>query len=243
MARIRSPNYPAIGLAEAISKTKTIHEKEQHLAATKDVIAKHLGYSSLNGSALKILSALSKYGLVEEANGDRIKVSSQALSILHPRSSEEKASAIRDAAGRPILFVEIANEWPDGTPSDENLKSYLIRKSFAADAIDRVIKSYRETIDLVASESGVYNPANESNVSQTKDSIPMQHSHANTQTAQKPAILPQHAGPMRVAFDGDRLEVSAMLTDVDAVDQLIRALTATKALLPSKPKSDNGQNN
>jgi hypothetical protein len=37
-----------------------------------------------------------------------------------------------------------------------------------------------------------------------------------------------------VAFTGDRLQVSAVLEDGEAVDKLIKALTATKALLPEK---------
>ncbi len=39
---------------------------------------------------------------------------------------------------------------------------------------------------------------------------------------------------MSVSFTGDRLQVSAVLEDGEAVDKLIKALTATKALLPSK---------
>jgi hypothetical protein len=39
---------------------------------------------------------------------------------------------------------------------------------------------------------------------------------------------------MSVAFNGDRLEVSATLSDGEAVDKLIRALQATEALLPEK---------
>lgn len=161
MARIRSPNYPAMSLPEAISRVGVIHSKEQHLAAPKEVIARHLGYASLNGSALKAISALLKYGLLDEAIGGKMKVSDLALSILHPRSPTEKGAAIKDAAGRPALFVEISNEWEGGIPSDANLKSYLIRRNFAADAIDRVIKSYRETVELVARESGGYDPVPE----------------------------------------------------------------------------------
>lgn len=39
---------------------------------------------------------------------------------------------------------------------------------------------------------------------------------------------------MNVAFNGDQLEVTAVLTDGEGVDKLIKALTATKALLPEK---------
>jgi len=50
---------------------------------------------------------------------------------------------------------------------------------------------------------------------------------------------------MSVAFNGDRLEVSAVLTDGEAADKLIKALPATKALLPekaTKPENDEAAN-
>ena len=46
-----------------------------------------------------------------------------------------------------------------------------------------------------------------------------------------PALQP---GPMRVSFNGDLLEVSAILADAEAVDRLVKALQANKALLPEK---------
>lgn len=44
---------------------------------------------------------------------------------------------------------------------------------------------------------------------------------------------------MRVSFNGDLLEVSAILGDAEAVDRLVKTLQANKALLPEKkPKTD-----
>jgi hypothetical protein len=40
--------------------------------------------------------------------------------------------------------------------------------------------------------------------------------------------------PMSVTFNGDRLEISAVLSDAESVDRLIRALEANKPLLPDK---------
>jgi hypothetical protein len=39
---------------------------------------------------------------------------------------------------------------------------------------------------------------------------------------------------MSVTFNGDRLEISAVLSDAESVDRLIRALEANKPLLPDK---------
>ena len=47
---------------------------------------------------------------------------------------------------------------------------------------------------------------------------------------------------MSVLFDGNHIEIKAVLSDVESVDRLIRALEANKPLLPAKaqPKSDVG---
>jgi hypothetical protein len=48
---------------------------------------------------------------------------------------------------------------------------------------------------------------------------------------------------MRVSFNGDLLEVSAVLADAESVDRLVKALQANKALLPEKkPKNDEAAN-
>ena len=229
MTRVRSPNYPALSLPEAISRVKVIHEAEQHLAAPKDVIAKHLGYNGLNGAALTTVSAIGKYGLIEEAPGDKMRVSPLAVTILYPPSPAEKTAAIKEAASKPALFVEIDKEWEGHRPSDENLRSYLIRRNFAVDAIDRVIKSYRETIDLVTQELGVY-PESLGVKPKGQEKSPMQ----GHQQQLSPG---PYNGPFKVSFSPDGIEVGAILTDADTADALIRSINALKALLPSKPKA------
>ena len=68
-------------------------------------MAKHLGYASLHGLAGRVISAIEKYGLLEEVTGDKVKVSALAMSILFPSSEEEKQAAISEAAFKPALFA------------------------------------------------------------------------------------------------------------------------------------------
>lgn len=248
MARVRSPNYPQFSLPEAISRIQKIHAAEQHLAAPKEVMARHLGYGGMNGGSSAALSALVKYGLLEDASGDKMKVSQLALAILHPKDKAEKAAAIKDAAARPSLFVEIESEWPNGIPSDQNLRAYLIRRNFAADAVDRVIKSYRETQELVTSESGGYDP------DQTPLSEPaMQHSHQvepqkGALTSNSPPQTSSGANAMfqiedaglnnpQIVDRGSTIFVSG-LVDRKGLDRLIKKLTAYKAVLDASSEDD-----
>ncbi len=53
-----------------------------------------------------------------------------------------------------------------------------------------------------------------------------------------PPPPPHSQVPMRVSFNGDILEVSAVLADAAAVDRLVKALEANKALLPLTSKKE-----
>ena len=235
MARIRSPNYPGISLPEAISRISMIHSKEQHLPASREVLARHCGYNGLNGASLKILSALGKYGLLEEVNGDKMRVSPLAMNILYPASDTEKAKSIREAALSPQLFAEMAEEWGDGVPSDANMRSYLVRRNFATDAIDRVIEAYRGTTELVSRSATEYvppaAPVHASAVDAVATSARNAAAHAHAPAPLSAITLTENT--LRVSMSDSGLEVYAGLVDVEGVDRLIRILEANKSLLPA----------
>ncbi len=150
MARVRSPNYPAVSLTEAIERVRKVYEKEHTHKAAPEVVAKALGYSGLNGASLSVISALKKFGLLEEVGKD-LKVSHGALTILvDPKDSTDRAKLIRQAAFAPALFSELQGQYGDSVPSDENLRSYLLKRGFAPSSVDAPIRSYRETIALVS---------------------------------------------------------------------------------------------
>lgn len=233
MARIRSPNYPAISLPEAIERVRKIHAKEQHLAAPREVIAAHLGYGGLNGASNKAISAISKYGLLEDVNGDKVKVSPLAMSILFPGAPSEKTAAIKEAAFKPAIFSEIAGEWGGQQPSDANLRSWLIRRNFASDALDRVIQSYRDTIGLVAQEGGSYDSGQV--VSPASDFTPSPSDPMTPHTPAPPAP-PTTGDPFRLAFTpSGGLEGGFRINNADELDALVTALTGMKFILRKKP--------
>lgn len=236
MARIRSPNYPQLSLGEALDRVRKIHAKENHLAAPREVIAKHLGYGGMNGASAKTISAIAKYDLLEEAGGDKMKVSSLALSILFPKDGQEKASAIRRAAFSPSLFSDINAEWEGHQPSDDSLRSWLIRRNFASDAVDRVIESYRDTVALVAQETGAYDsPA--APVAPPASEDPMQPA-TNAPPSPPTAPPPPSTKPgeaWRVSLASGAVEGAFRLEQLSDAEDLIKALQAFKGFLPEKP--------
>jgi hypothetical protein len=153
MAGDRSPNYPIISLADAVGRVQLVYEKERQNKADKMVIAKDLGYGSLNGLSRSIISALVKFGLLAE-DGDQLKVSMDALDILlHSSGSPERSAALNRAAYLPPLFSELRAIFDGSLPSDENLRAQLVKRGFNPNTVANVIKSYRDTVLFVSQES------------------------------------------------------------------------------------------
>jgi hypothetical protein len=246
MARIRSPNYPSIGLPEAIERVGRIYKHEQHLAAPREVVAQHMGYGGINGSSIKALSALLKYGLLEKTKDDKRKVSALALKILHPRDEDEKNGAIQEAASRPALFVEIAKEWPDGNPSDPNLKAYLLGRLFSMDAIPEVIKAYRDTVALVAPLGAIYKeaetPSDEKKQSPMQQQATRQPRTPKSQPQVVVAVDEESRDPFKVTFTGSGIEIVGRIATERDADSLVSAVNALKLLLQSPTKVERPQN-
>jgi hypothetical protein len=158
MAGDRSPNYPIISLADAVGRVQLVYEKERQNRADKMVIAKDLGYGSLNGLSRSIISALVKFGLLTE-DGDQLKVSMDALDILlHSAGSPERSAALQRAAYLPPLFSELRATFDGSLPSDENLRAHLVKRGFNPNTVANVIKSYRDTVLFVNQEQPAAEP-------------------------------------------------------------------------------------
>src|SRR5208337_1691511 len=114
MSRTRSPQYPAIGLKEAIEKVSAVYMRDYQAPTQRGVIASHMGYNSLNGKSLGVLSAIGKYGLLE-GRGSEYRVSDLAVRILaHQPGNPERAAAVQEAASLPDLFQELDKRFANG---------------------------------------------------------------------------------------------------------------------------------
>jgi len=153
--RLRSPNYPAIGLPEAVERIGVLYRTLHNHGAPREMIARALGYAGLNGASATTISALNKYGLLDR-DGEELKVSDRARRILTPLSEEERALAIREAAFLPPLFAELAEKFPGRVPNDELLRNYLSRKGFAPGALSSVVLAYRATSEMVGGGATPY---------------------------------------------------------------------------------------
>src|ERR1700687_1570285 len=156
MARTRSPNYPYIGLPAAIERVRKLYDKDHRNRMSREVVVKHLGYGSLNGISLSVISALIKYGLLESIDSD-LQVSSDAVTILvDPPDSTERAQALRKAAFKPDLFGGLHKHFGGQLPSEANLLAHLQKNGFTANAAAQAARSFRETMQLVSQQAPGY---------------------------------------------------------------------------------------
>lgn len=152
MPRQHSPSYPNIPLSKAISAVQKIFDADRQAPVDRAVAAKHIGYSGQSGAADKALASLAHYGLLEKAGKGETRVTQLAVDILHPDTSAERRAALRKAGLNPGVFQEIYDRYDGRLPSEEALRSYLLRANFQNVAINPVIHSYGETFRYLEQE-------------------------------------------------------------------------------------------
>ncbi len=169
MPKVRSPNYPSLSLGPALEAVRPAFKSENRNKMSRTVLAKHLGYNSLNGRSLAKIGAVRAYGLLD-GSGDELRISDDAVIALNaPAGSPERAAALGRLALKPSLFQELRKDFPDTLPSLENLKFSLVKKQFTSDAAEKAAKSYLATMNLVAGIPDAYNPPDDAEESVNDD--------------------------------------------------------------------------
>lgn len=230
MARTRSPQYPVIGLKEAVDKVRMVWNKDYTNELPRHVVAEHMGYNSLNGKSLGVLSAAGKFGLLT-GRGDETRVSLLAVKILaHETGDPERVDAVRDAALLPALFSDIEGKFGAGKASDQALRSYLLTRGFTHGAADAAIRAYRETEEFVDSECSGYGGSElepESDANQLPETR-----HGNIVAAVGMTARVSGARVPSVTLGDNGLELSGgVITTLAQFEKLMKRLNAAKVLL------------
>ena len=145
-AAIRSPSYPNTALPAAIEQVRKIEAQYRLSPVDREVAAKVLGYSGLNGPSNKALAALAHYGLVERAGKGEMRVTARAQALLHPDNEEERRQQLREAALAPKLFRELQDRWPNMIPPEEGVVSHLSRKGFNQNSLRPAARAFINTL-------------------------------------------------------------------------------------------------
>ena len=235
MSRLRSPNYPALSLPDAVEKVRDVFKAQQTTPEPREVVMNHMGYSGSSGRALKALSALIKYGLLEEAGDQELRVSDRAVAILFPDpdNPESKSQALLDAASEPRLFSDIFMRW-DTRPSESSLKAFLIRNGFNANALDNVARAFYETFDLVEDLS----PQGGHSASVVEELIGGRVDTDRAAESMREKInlttKPAQLNDTKPVFDFETVQIHTTIDNKVDLDELIRRLKQIREMLPDK---------
>jgi hypothetical protein len=155
--RVRSPAYPSMGLPEAIEKAKILYAKEgqgRH-PIPAIALAKDIGFTSMNGSALTAISAIKQFGLLQEEEVEDGKPRQLRLTLLalelavRKDDSQEWKEAIQKAALQPRLYERLWKKYGWPLPSDDTIQTYLqLEEQYNAKFIVGIIRDYKATIAL-----------------------------------------------------------------------------------------------
>lgn len=152
--KMRSPNYPALSLTQAVQAADKLWKAEKRTPVSHETAAQALGFKSLSGPARVSIGALRQYGFIEKADKGQVRLSGAAIAALHG-NPDEKQTALRRAALTPALFKELAEHYGDA--SDGAIRSYLItKKQFAEDGAKKAAKAFRDTLTLAKPEASGY---------------------------------------------------------------------------------------
>lgn len=157
MGRQRSPSYPAVSITQAVDFASKIHKACRANVIDRETAAREMGYSGLTGRSMKVIADLIQFQLLEKEGKGNVKVTPLAVDILHGIDPKDREQALLEAALAPQLFKDIHDRFPDGIPSENAIRSYLIQQDFQDAAITPAItafmESYRAVEDIRESES------------------------------------------------------------------------------------------
>ena len=230
MARRRSPNYPGISLPEAVNRVAQLHRLQGQTPEPRTIVAQHLGFGGLNGAAIKVLSALLKYQLLDDSGDGTYRVSDLAISILAPETEQEKREAIETAAFSYPLFAEFRERWEGRMPSSGSLRAFLIRRQFSDAAIESVWESFRDTHEYVTGSALVHDASPARSVeSDTEDDV-MADTHSASAGIPTVPTSPT-TDPFAVTVT-DKIKGWFNFDTQEDLDDLISVLNALKRRLP-----------
>jgi hypothetical protein len=142
-----------------------------------DLASQHLGHKKADGATVPMIAAMKKYGLLVAAGKD-VRVSDDANTIfIFGEDAPESTSVIKRLAMLPALFEEVLVKFPDGLPSDANLRARLQTEWRFANqrAADNFIRALREAVAISSGDSLADDASVMDNEAKVTEEPPMTH--------------------------------------------------------------------
>lgn len=237
MDRQRSPSYPSLPLEQAIEMVGKIHKANRTNVISRETAAKDMGYSGLTGRSMTVLGSLAQYGLLEKAGRGDVKVTRRSVDILHPLKESHRVEAIVEAAMTPALFRTFHERFPEGVPSENALRSFLVQNDFNDVAIGPAISAFLETNAFAEKATGSGRP--DPSPSEPQESHPSPQFTEEQVMELAPKARPAMAPPPLAEADlnkivmniqGDRVQVSGLF-DLKGLRLLEKKIAGLKAIM------------
>lgn len=147
LKKVRGASYPVIDLEKAIVQAKNILDAVGKASASKQDIAKAVGYSGINGKSKRVIAALIQYGLITGRASEH-RLTELALQILFPEDENARQIAIRHAAIKPGLFGALAKKY-EGDSVPGLLPNILVTShGINPNSGDEAAKVFRSTLEF-----------------------------------------------------------------------------------------------
>lgn len=242
----RSPKYPGLTFSEALERARVIYERDRRTPAKAETVLGHIGIRPGSGTANRILSALKQYGLLDEQELGKLRVSDSAYRILElSEGSPEREGLIRDAALRPSIIQEVLAKFPDGLPSDATLGDFLkFEKNFNPDAVSFFVRVLRDNLAFVgpgigARDTSIAAPRRDELVDE-----PRGYAHVSSGLPSRtPDVGPDLSDPYNYPLSRDCLGIvrfRGQPTQAD-IQRLIDFLNLSKLAFPESNDADQGE--
>jgi hypothetical protein len=162
--RKKSPRAPSIPLEEALEKALRVYEKEKRYPAPTEVVARDMGYKSANnGAALSALASLRYFGLLEKPEDGKLAVSKDVENYQYAPDPKIKSELLLNWLRAPAIFADLLDRYPEGLPSDANLRFDLINRGFSPAAGDSAVSVFRRSAEFAGytASSSLRNESNQ----------------------------------------------------------------------------------
>lgn len=213
----RSPAYPAISLEKAIQRVRQLYARDKQYEIPVASLPELWGYASLNGPAGLTISALKKFGLINDEGAKderRISVTDEAVHILNHPSSDARAEAIRDAALHPPIHREFWDEYGSSLPSDANMIWRLTRdRGFTETGAKEFLREWRETLEFAGLDE---QPEPAAAVATPSTSFEVDDPEPDQEQLDRP--LAESSSPSRSERDGHASASQASVTGQNAAN-------------------------
>jgi hypothetical protein len=143
----RGPKAPGLNLPTAVELLPQVRDGVGMGRASRETVARALGYNSLNGRSNRVIAALTHFGLLDRVGAAALQVSELGKKVLLPQTETEAREALAEAVQRPSLYQKLFARFAGhGLPS---LLPNILSREFGVlpNYGEEVARTFRESVE------------------------------------------------------------------------------------------------